>query len=144
MGTPRTRPPRSARGSALSAASGTRRARSWRGRAQALHEEDLTLRPALEDPRGVAMSRNSLACVLLERGDRAGAITLLEEDLRLVQGVGVRRGIAMVLSPVAIAGHERERATALPGESLTLFHRPGNRIDIALCLDRLAALTAAA
>ena len=88
--------------------------------AGALHQEGLTLRREVEDPRGVALSLAFLGWAVSRQGDYARAVALLEEALALFRDVGMPQLVAFAASVLAEVAHaqggERARHGALSGE----------------------------
>ena len=109
--------------------------------AAALHEESLSLRRALGDRRGVALSLHYLGRVAHYQGDLDQAAALYDESLAIRRALGDERGVALSLNSSGVLARDRgddERARTLYEESLALFRALGDTWGIGLLLNNLA------
>jgi len=80
---------------------------------------------------------------VLDLGDRARGVALLEESLALCRRLGDRSGIALALEQLgraALEGGDPARASALFAESLALRRDLGATARLIACLEGLAAV----
>jgi predicted ATPase/DNA-binding CsgD family transcriptional regulator len=136
--------PAPARAEALGAAGHLAYIRNEYERAATLHEEGLSLRRALGDQPGVALSLHNLGRVAHYRGDLERAAALYDESLAIRRALGDQRGVALSLNSSGVLARDRrddERARALYEESLALFRELGDTWGIGLLLNNLARVT---
>lgn len=99
--------------------------------------------------RGTAWAGHDLALLALERGDDAGAETLLRESMRLFESIDYDWATAVCASQLAsvIARGDTLRdvdeAATLLGRALTLHERVGDRRGVAQSLEALAEVALA-
>ncbi len=135
--------PAPARSGALSAAGSLAYVRGEYERAATLLEESLSVRRALEDRPGVALSLHKLGRVEHYRGDFERAAALYDESLAIRRALGDARGVAWSLNSSAVLARDRgddDRARALYQESLAHFRELGDTWGIGLLLNNLARI----
>jgi predicted ATPase/DNA-binding CsgD family transcriptional regulator len=135
--------PAPARAEALSVAGNLAYLRGEYERAATLHEEDLSLRRALGDRRGVALSLHNLGRVAHYQGNAERAAALYDESLAIRQALRDERGVALTLNSLAVLARDRrddEQARALYEESLAIFRQLGDTWGIGLLLNNLARI----
>jgi tetratricopeptide (TPR) repeat protein len=111
-------------------------------RAEALHQESLTLSRDRGDKTGIARALGNLGVVAFDRGDDQAA-ALLEESLALAREIGDQVLIATALNDLGIAARGRgdlDRAEPLYQESLALRRRAGSGSEIARTLNNLGEI----
>ncbi len=126
-----------ARGKALNAAGVLAFQQGEYAASRALHGEDLALRRALGDDRGVAQALNNLGVVAWNDGDAAAARGCHAESLALRRVLDDRWGIAQSLNNlgvVARAQGDLARAEALHEESLVIRRERGDERGIGVAL----------
>jgi non-specific serine/threonine protein kinase len=133
--------PAPARADALCAAGNLAYIRGAYERAAELLEESLSVRRALGDQWGTALSLHYLGRVVHYSGDFDRAAALYDESLAIRRAVGDERGVAWTLNSSGVLTRDRgddERARALYEESLTLFRKLGHAWGVGLLLNNLA------
>lgn len=104
---------------------------------RALIHEDLALRRALGDERGLAQALNNLGVLARTEGQLAAARTLHEESLAIRQALGDRWGIAQALNNLGVLARVRgefARAQVLHAESLAIRRDLGDERGIIVAL----------
>jgi tetratricopeptide (TPR) repeat protein len=112
-------------------------------RARALHEQCLSLRRALDDQRGMAVSLNNLGNLALAQGDYAQALICYGESLTIKRRLNDQPGMSITLSNMGVTAYEQgdhARALALYEEGLAIKRRLGDRFGIAIALNNLGEL----
>ncbi len=130
-----------ARAEVLSAAGHLAYIRGEYDRAATLHGEGLSLRRALGDHHGVALSLHNLGRVAHYRGGFEWAAALYDESLAIRRTLGDKRGVALSLNSSGVLARDQgddERARALYEESLALFRELGDTWGTGLLLNNLA------
>jgi predicted ATPase/class 3 adenylate cyclase len=132
-----------ARASALDGAGVLAEAQGDYDRAEALHQESLTLSRDRGDKTGIARALGNLGVVAFDRGDTGQATALLEESLALAREIGDQLLVATALNDLGIVAYERgdlDRAEPLYQESLALRRQAGSGSEIARSLNNLAGV----
>jgi predicted ATPase len=135
-----------ARASALDGAGVLAETQGDYDRAEALHQESLTLSRDRGDKTGIARALGNLGVVASARGDGDQATALLEESLTLAREIGDQLLVATALNDLGIVAHERgdlDRAEPLYQESLALRRQSGSGSEIARTLNNLAGVAVA-
>jgi predicted ATPase/transcriptional regulator with XRE-family HTH domain len=103
----------------------------------ALHREDLELRRALGDERGVAQALNNLGVVARNDGDITAAQALHEDGLAIRRALGDRWGVAQALNNLGVVARmqgDLPRAQALHAESLAIRRELGDERGMVVAL----------
>ncbi len=114
-------------------------------RAEALHRESLALRHLVGDHWGIAATLTNLGEVARQQGDTRAALTLQGEALTRFRELGDRVGSATALLNIGmleLLQGRHEAARPLLQESLALWVALDEQVDIAECLEGLAAVAA--
>jgi tetratricopeptide (TPR) repeat protein len=114
-------------------------------RARPMLEESLSLRRALGEKRGVALTLLNLGALTLREGHAEQAVPLYDESLTLAREVGLVPHTAWALAGLGLAAVYQgpgERAVPLLQESLQLARDLRDRYTIAECLSGLASVAA--
>jgi tetratricopeptide (TPR) repeat protein len=109
-------------------------------RAEACHEEALTLYEELGDQRRAAESLAHLAWMVAFRGDTTRATALFEKSLAAARESGNLRPIPSTLNGLAYVAFESEafeRAQRLWGRALALNREQGNVLEVATVLNSM-------
>ena len=104
---------------------------------RALHGEDLALRRALGDDRGVAQALNNLGVVARTDGDTVAAQALHEESLALRRALGDQWGVAQALNNLGVVARMRgdfAQAQTLHTESLAIRRKLADERGIVVAL----------
>ncbi|MBC8163506.1 MAG: tetratricopeptide repeat protein, partial [Roseiflexaceae bacterium] len=115
-------------------------------RAHLLHAESLAIRRALGDTWGIAATLTNLGEVARQEGREADAQALHEQSLDLFRAQQDASGTAMALLNLGQIVRQRgdyQRAIPLLHESLRLWQQLGERVNVAECLEALAAIAVA-
>jgi tetratricopeptide (TPR) repeat protein len=113
--------------------------------ARPMLEESLSLRRALGEKRGVALTLLNLGALTLREGHVEQAVPLYEESLALAREVGLVPHTAWALAGLGLAAvHQGAGNRAVPElrESLQLARDLHDRYTIAECLSALASVAA--
>lgn len=105
----------------------------------------LTIERAAGNTRGILLGLECLGQIRLAEGDVPGARAALEESLALSRTLGDAFGEAMALHQLGLAAEldgDRPEALRLLVSALRRRHDVGDREDLAVSLDRVAALAA--
>ena len=103
----------------------------------------LILERAAGNTRGILLGLEVLGQIRIAQGDLPGARAALEESLALSRTLGDGFGEAMALHQLGLAAQldgDRPEALRLLVCALTRRHEVGDRLDLAVSLDRVAAL----
>ncbi len=103
----------------------------------ALHREDLDLRRALGDERGIAQALNNLGVVARNDGDMTAAQSLHEESLAIRRALDDRWGVAQALNNLGVVARmqgDLPRAEALHAESLAIRRELGDERGMVVAL----------
>jgi predicted ATPase/DNA-binding CsgD family transcriptional regulator len=106
-------------------------------------EQSLAIARAASDRRGIAFALDNLGYLANDRGDRAGAESLLSESLRLYRALGDERGMAKALDTLGLIAmlHEEQAAAAvLLDESLMHSRAAGDHRLMAITLTNRGVL----
>jgi predicted ATPase/DNA-binding XRE family transcriptional regulator/Tfp pilus assembly protein PilF len=120
----------------------------WLGdyaKAEIIYDECLTIRRAIGDERGIALTLNYLGILAGDCGDHKRALPCYDESLTIRQSLGDTWGIANLLSDfgnVARAEGRDAEAARLYSESLSLFEEVGDLRNVAILMDDLGDLAA--
>ena len=125
------------RGKALNAAGVLAFQQGEYAASRALHREDLALRRALGDDRGIAQALNNLGVVAWNDGDTVAAQALHEESLALRRALDDQWGVAQALNNLGVVARMRgdfARAETLHSASLAIRRDLGDERGIAVAL----------
>ncbi|OLB80033.1 MAG: hypothetical protein AUI14_08345 [Actinobacteria bacterium 13_2_20CM_2_71_6] len=106
-------------------------------------DQCLALERAAGNTRGILLGLECLGQIRLAEGDVPGARAALQESLALSRTLGDAFGEAMALHQLGLAAHldgDRPEALRLLVSALHRRHEVGDREDLAVSLDRVAAL----
>src|SRR5215217_3162333 len=132
-----------ARASALDGAGVLAETQGDYDRAEALHQEALTLSRDRGDKTGIARALGNLGVVAFDRGEDDRATALLEEGLALARELDDQILVATALNDLGNVAYERgdlDRAELLYQESLALRRQAGSGSEIARSLNNLAVV----
>ena len=108
--------------------------------AEALHEQALAIRRALDDRPGIAGSLNSLGLLARDQGRHAAARERLGESMAIFEALGDRRGIQTTLNNLGLLLKDQgdhAAARELIEKSLALSRQLSNRHGVAVALINL-------
>ena len=111
-------------------------------RVRSLLEESLALARGLDDKALTARALSHSALVALHKGDAVMALRFAEESVALHQETGDRWGSSWALAILArVEAVQRNRVAVLAHyeEAITLAWKTGSKLNIALCLEGIAA-----